>query len=66
MGDVLSGVIAALICQGFSCLQAAGAGVFLHGTAGDGLFKKVGFGYTATELADNIPVTLNKYIQGVA
>ena len=38
MGDVLSGVIGALICQGFPCLQAAGAGVFLHGTAGDGLF----------------------------
>jgi ADP-dependent NAD(P)H-hydrate dehydratase / NAD(P)H-hydrate epimerase len=63
MGDVLSGVIGALICQGFPCLQAAGAGVFLHGTAGDGLYQKTGYGYTATELADNIPFTLKKYTQ---
>jgi ADP-dependent NAD(P)H-hydrate dehydratase / NAD(P)H-hydrate epimerase len=63
MGDVLSGVIGALICQGFSCLQAAGAGVFLHGTAGDDLYLKTGYGYNATELADNIPFTLKKYTQ---
>ena len=63
MGDVLSGVIAALVCQGFPCLQAAGAGVFLHGSAGDDLYQKTGYGYTATELADNIPFTLKKYMQ---
>ncbi|MDR3630750.1 MAG: NAD(P)H-hydrate dehydratase [Desulfocapsaceae bacterium] len=63
MGDVLSGIIGALVCQGLSCQQAAGAGVFLHGTAGDGLFAKTGHGYTATELADNIPVTLKSYTQ---
>ena len=63
MGDVLSGIIGALICQGFSCLQAAGAGVFLHGTAGDDLYQKTGYGYTATELSDNIPFVLKKYIQ---
>ena len=63
MGDVLSGVIGALICQGFSCLQAAGAGVFLHGSAGDYLYQETGYGYTATELADNIPSTLKKYLQ---
>jgi ADP-dependent NAD(P)H-hydrate dehydratase / NAD(P)H-hydrate epimerase len=62
MGDVLSGVIGALICQGFTCLQAAGAGVFLHGSSGDSLSKKMGYGYTASELADNIPFTLKKYI----
>ena len=63
MGDVLSGIIGALLCQGFSCQQAAGAGVFLHGAAGDGLFAMIGHGFTATELADNIPVTLKRYTQ---
>lgn len=63
MGDVLSGVIGALICQGFSCIQAAGAGVFIHGKAGDDLFSKMGFGYTATELADTIPAILKQYLQ---
>lgn len=63
MGDVLSGVIGALICQGFSPRQAAGAAVFLHGKAGDQLFMKMGFGYKATELADTIPGVLKNYIQ---
>jgi ADP-dependent NAD(P)H-hydrate dehydratase / NAD(P)H-hydrate epimerase len=63
MGDVLSGVIGAFMCQGFPPLQAAGAGVFLHGRAGDFLFDKIGYGYTATELADNIPLILKHYLQ---
>jgi hydroxyethylthiazole kinase-like uncharacterized protein yjeF len=35
MGDVLTGVIAALVAQGFSLFAAARAGVHLHGQAGD-------------------------------
>lgn len=34
-GDVLTGVILALLAQGYSSLQAATMGVFLHGLAGD-------------------------------
>ena len=34
-GDVLTGVIAALLAQGASPIQAAGLGVWLHGHAGD-------------------------------
>ena len=34
-GDVLTGVIAALLAQGASPIQAAGLGVWLHGRAGD-------------------------------
>lgn len=34
-GDVLTGVIAALLAQGIDLFQAAAAGVYLHGRAGD-------------------------------
>jgi NAD(P)H-hydrate epimerase len=35
MGDVLTGVIAGLLAQGFSSIEAANLGVCLHGKAGD-------------------------------
>ncbi len=58
MGDVLSGVIGAFICQGMSSHNAAVSAVFLHGRAGDDLYAKTGIGYSATDLASRIPVTL--------
>ncbi len=63
MGDVLSGMIGAFLCQGMSPRNAAIAGVFLHGKAGDELYMKIGLGYTAGELTDRIPVTLKNLIQ---
>jgi NAD(P)H-hydrate epimerase len=35
MGDVLTGVIAGLLAQGFSTIESANLGVCLHGKAGD-------------------------------
>lgn len=34
-GDVLSGIIGSLVCQGIDLLEAAAAGVYLHGYAAD-------------------------------
>jgi NAD(P)H-hydrate epimerase len=55
MGDVLSGIIGALLCQGLCPPEAARTAVYVHGQAGDMLEKKIGTGYTATELADTLP-----------
>jgi hydroxyethylthiazole kinase-like uncharacterized protein yjeF len=56
MGDVLTGIIAGLVAQGFSPESAAHIGVYLHGTAADLLKEKIGpFGYLATEVMDAIP-----------
>lgn len=65
MGDVLSGIIGSLICQGAGCLEASGAGVYLHGKTGDALYDDIGIGYTASELADLIPVVMKPYYSEV-
>jgi len=41
-GDVLAGTIGALLAQGMSAADAARAGVYLHGRAGDDLAKILG------------------------
>lgn len=52
-GDVLTGVIAALICQGLSPFEAAQLGVYLHGLAGDLAAEELGrISLTATDLID--------------
>lgn len=42
MGDVLSGMIAAFLAQGYSAKQAAMLGCFIHGKAGDILHQEMG------------------------
>ncbi|WP_279132804.1 NAD(P)H-hydrate dehydratase [Megasphaera elsdenii] len=61
MGDVLTGMIAAMIAhQGMSDLcSAACAGVYLHGAAGDACRKDRGpYGFTPMETADALPQVL--------
>ena len=41
-GDILTGVISSLIARGMDCLEAAKAGVFIHGLAGDIAAEAVG------------------------
>ncbi len=50
-GDVLSGVIGALLAQGLPPLDAAALGAYLHGRAGEG----AQMGRLASEVADGIP-----------
>ncbi len=55
-GDTLAGVVAGLSARGAAPLHAALWGVFLHGSAGNRLAKRIGrIGYLARELLDEIP-----------
>jgi len=62
MGDVLAGMIAALIAQGLTADDALLLAVHLHGAAGDELAKQNAIGMTATELTDQARLLLNKWI----
>lgn len=56
MGDVLTGVIAALLGQGMEPLEASILGVFLHGLAGDFAAEELGrWSTTAMDLLDFLP-----------
>ncbi|KAA6185068.1 NAD(P)H-hydrate dehydratase [Thiohalocapsa marina] len=58
MGDVLTGIIAALLGQGLSPEQAAGAGVCLHAAAGDRAARQGQRGLIAGDLIDALRSTL--------
>ena len=54
-GDVLTGIIAALMAQGYRPEAAALAGVYIHGVAGDMAAETEGqYGVTAADIAANV------------
>jgi NAD(P)H-hydrate epimerase len=57
-GDVLTGVIAAFIAQGLSSHDAAVAGVYIHGLAGDIAARQGMIGMTAGDVLQAIPAAI--------
>lgn len=58
-GDVLAGIIGALVAQKMPGFEAASLGVFLHGTAGDIACKVKGkYGMTAMDIVDQLPAAM--------
>ncbi|HEY3168511.1 MAG TPA: NAD(P)H-hydrate dehydratase, partial [Candidatus Binatia bacterium] len=56
MGDVLAGILAALLGQGFSPEDAMNLGVYLHGFVGDGAAAEKGqIGLIASDIIDGLP-----------
>lgn len=61
MGDVLSGMVAALLGRGIDPFDAAVTAVYLHGFAGDLLLDEMGdTGLAAMDLAEKIPAAIQK------
>jgi NAD(P)H-hydrate epimerase len=59
MGDVLSGIVGALLGQGLACCDALALGVFVHGLAADQLAERLGpVGYLAGDVATELPAAL--------
>ncbi len=62
-GDVLSGVIVALLAQGFNSYDAARLGVYLHGLAGDIAVEEIGeTSLIATDIIDALPKAFSLYM----
>ena len=63
-GDVLTGVITALLSQGYPPLQAAMIGCFVHGHAGDiGADELSLTGLTASHIAAYLPTAFKIFEQ---
>lgn len=55
-GDVLSGIITALMCQGAKPFEAAAVGAYVHGLSGEAAQKHLGLrSVTATEIIEYLP-----------
>jgi NAD(P)H-hydrate epimerase len=60
-GDVLTGVIAALVGQGLTAFDAAALGAWVHGRAGDKAAEQLGqTGLIATDILDHLPVAFRE------
>ncbi|PKB63935.1 MAG: hypothetical protein BZY80_04600 [SAR202 cluster bacterium Io17-Chloro-G2] len=60
-GDVLSGIIVALLAQGLSNMDAVCCGVYLHGLAGESVRRTMGdTGAIATDLIQALPETIDR------
>lgn len=59
MGDILTGIIAGFVAQGYPAGEAARIGVYIHGAAGDSLAEKMGpFGFLASDILKSIPAQI--------
>ncbi len=58
-GDVLTGVIAALLAQGLTPFDAACLGVTIHGRAGTAAAQKLGYGEIAGDIVEQLPLVIN-------
>ncbi|MGE0480472.1 MAG: NAD(P)H-hydrate dehydratase [Phycisphaerae bacterium] len=62
MGDVLTGLLAALVGQRMTAWEAACLAVYAHGAAADALAKRIGpVGYLPREVADALPAALAEW-----
>jgi ADP-dependent NAD(P)H-hydrate dehydratase / NAD(P)H-hydrate epimerase len=58
-GDVLSGIVGGLMAQKVDPFEAAVAGAFVNGAAGDFVADEIGFHMAATDIVEWIPTVLD-------
>lgn len=63
-GDVLAGLVASLYCKNEAFLSAC-TGSFINKRAGESLYEKVGLYFNASDLVDEIPKVMKKYISSL-
>lgn len=61
-GDVLAGIIGALLSKGIQPFEAVRVAAFLNGEAGNQAFQKKSYGLLATDIIDEIPNVLKRYL----
>ena len=60
-GDVLTGILAALLAQGYTQEDACRLGVYVHGLAGDIAAEEKGeIGTTSSDLIDALPASMEE------
>jgi NAD(P)H-hydrate epimerase len=57
-GDVLAGLAGGFLSQALDPFEAACCAAYLNGAAGDALYESMGYAFTASELAAELPFTL--------
>lgn len=66
-GDVLTGLVTALVCQRLSPFDAARLGVYLHGLAGDLAAEELGqVSMIASDLVRHLPAAFQQFAAGSA
>lgn len=64
-GDVLSGIVGGLLAQGLAPFDAAAAGVYIHGAAGDLAAREIGpVGIVAGDVMGFVPTVLGQLDSG--
>ncbi len=61
VGDVLAGMIAGLMTQGNDAFTSARVATYVNGKIGEQLYKRMGFGYLASDMVKEIPFALKKF-----
>lgn len=63
-GDVLAGIVGALLARGLAPFDAARLSAFISGAAGDMAFSDRSYGLVATDVVRYIPDVLREYLRG--
>ena len=61
-GDVLAGIVGALLSKNVEPYNAARIAAFLNGEAGNHVFKTKSYGLVATDIIETLPLVLKNYL----